>query len=191
MRHGHRGGRVYARIQGRHAGIRTYLSEKSWCSDRFQLKINRYWTMWIHLTPSWPSPERLSASMPCDRRVNFHFNSANIRGTVWKKALWEKRPMGSLSSWLCSCGIGLCKPYRRPAPNWLQTVMAIHLMMLRHIPMSRHPERIMEYLDKHDGEYWRYKYFTRPVTRWIAGVPRGEGPRGKYQYWTKDRKDNN
>lgn len=30
---------------------------------------------------------------------------------------------------------------------------------------------MLRYMDKHDGSYWRYRKFTRPMIVWMSGVP--------------------
>lgn len=39
--------------------------------------------------------------------------------------------------------------------------------------VAESPERaqMMKYLDKYDGEKWRYRFFTRPMIHWMAGTP--------------------
>lgn len=32
-------------------------------------------------------------------------------------------------------------------------------------------DRMIEYLDKHDGNVWRYRYFTRPILKFMTKKP--------------------
>jgi len=42
-------------------------------------------------------------------------------------------------------------------------------MQMEGVAYSNERPQLMQYLDKHDGHLGRYKYFTRPILRFMAG----------------------
>lgn len=49
------------------------------------------------------------------------------------------------------------------------------MMPMEAVAYSNERPQLMQYLDKHDGQYVRYKYFTRPIIRFMSGEePTGE-----------------
>lgn len=42
---------------------------------------------------------------------------------------------------------------------------------MKRVAHSDQRVEMLRYMDKHDGQLWRYKYFTRPIIMWMAGNP--------------------
>jgi len=42
---------------------------------------------------------------------------------------------------------------------------------MKFIAQSPQRTELLRYLDTHDGGYWRYQKFTRPMIIWLSGVP--------------------
>lgn len=54
---------------------------------------------------------------------------------------------------------------------------------MKQVAHSEERPQALAYMDKHDGNLWRYKYFTRPIIMWMAGNQGKSKKRREKERW--------
>jgi hypothetical protein len=59
-------------------------------------------------------------------------------------------------------------------------------MPMSRVVFGRDGKEMLDYLEKHDGKFWRYKYFTRPMIMWMAGNPEKREKENERKKWESE-----